>query len=394
MPRILSYYILRETAVPLALSFVILTLTALLSKVMKIIELMVTHGVGVSFIARFIVAVLPSFVIYTLPISFLIGVLVAFARISSDSELVAMKASGVGLKDLIKPVLALALAVYALSLCATLYLFPWGNMGVKELMLNVARSKLMSGIDEKTFYDKFKGVVLYIDHISPRTGEMSGIFISESSRGGALESNVFFARHGVFAPSLEDYSVYLKLYDGAIHRGAGEGAGYHVAKFSAYILELSLAGDKGAKHISRMNRDLYLDELSMKADAAIAAGKDPAPYIVDLHKRFALPASVFVFALMGVALGVQKVRSARLAGFTVAIGVVLAYYVLSTALEAAGDNGVINPIVSVWGSDVIFGVAGFYLFRRAAADNPVDPLGWARGALSAFWRRKGRKEGP
>ncbi len=375
----MNIYIFKEAAVPFLLSLVILTLTALLSKSIKIVELMVTHGIGASFIFWFVVSVIPSFIIYTIPISFLIGVLIAFTRLSSDSEIIAMKAGGLSLYNMMRPVLALSALACAATLAFTLYVFPWGNLNIKKLLFDAARTRLIAGMEEKTFYDRFKGVVLYVDHLNIKTGEMEGIFISESA-GGDEEPNVFFADKGVFSPSTGESSVYLKLFNGSIHRGAAGSEKYHIADFSTYVLELGLTGGPAGVTESKANRDLYPGELLDRVRQIREKGEDTAPYVIDLHKRFALPASVFVFALLGIPLGIQKIRAARFTGFSVAMAVVLVYYVLSTAFEAIGENGLLNPVLAVWGSDIVFGAAGLYVFYKAAKDSPVEVASWFRRA--------------
>lgn len=378
MPGILSRYILKEVGVPFALSLAILTATALLSKAIRIIELMVTQGVGASFIMWFVASVVPSFLIYTLPISFLIGVLMAFTRLSSDSEITAMKASGLGLFTMIRPVLVLSLLVYAVTLLVTMYLFPWGNLKIKTLIFDAAKESFISGLEEKTFYDRFKGMVLYVDKIDSTTGEMEGIFISETSEKD--ESNVFFASSGVFSPATERHTVYLKLQDGTIHRKTSGDGTYHIADFATYTLELGLSGQPGLQG-NKHNRELYTGELSERIEKVKGEGGNTAPYVIDLHKRFALPASVFVFALMGVPLGIQRARAPKFTGFSIALGIVLAYYVVSTAFEAMGENGTLNPIAAAWASDAIFTAAGAFVFVRSAKDRPLNPLeGLSSGA--------------
>lgn len=394
MPRTLNVYILKEITVPFILSFSILTVTALLSKVIKLIDLIVTHGVGMSFVFWFVLSVIPSFVIYTIPVSFLIGVLIAFTRLSSDSEITAMKASGLSLFTLMRPVVFLSLVVYALSLSVTLYFFPWGNIKMKALLFDAARTKLVSGIEEKTFYDRFKGVVLYVDRINQRTGEMEGIFISqhgsdEKTAPSTAESTIFFADRGAFSPSEDKTSMYLKLFDGTIHRKGTEASSYHLADFSSYVLKLDLSGgETPASFMEKPNRELYLGELRDKTRLIGSKGEPTAPYEIDLYKRFALPASVFVFALLGVPLGIQKVRAARFTGFSVSLSVVLAYYAASTALEAMGENGMLNPVLSVFGSDILFSAAGMYFFYMAARDRPVNLASVTTEAFGALVRRR------
>jgi lipopolysaccharide export system permease protein len=381
MPRVINRYIFKEIAVPFFLSLVILTVTALLSKVIKIIELMVTHGIGFSFIFWFVVSVIPTFLIYTIPISFLIGVLIAFTRLSSDSEITAMKAGGISLYNMMRPVAAISVLAYIVTLAFTLYIFPWGNMSIKQLLFEAARTRLVSGIEEKTFYDRFKGVVLYVDRLNTQTGEMEGIFISENDEATGAESNVFFAQKGIFSPSTDESAVYLKLMDGTMHRKSSNGnESYHIADFSTYVLELSLTGGPATMIESKTNREMYPAELRERIAKVKARGGNTAPYLIDLHKRFALPASIFVFAILGVPLGIQKIRAARFTGFSVAMAVVLIYYVLSTALEALGENGVLHPVLAVWGSDIVFGSAGLYVFYKAAKDTPVGIASWFRHA--------------
>lgn len=394
MPKTLNIYILKEITVPFLLSLSILTVTALLSKVIKLIDLMVTHGVGVSFVFWFVLSIIPSFIIYTIPVSFLIGVLVAFTRLSSDSEITAMKASGLSLFTIMKPVVFLSLAVYAASLSVTLYFFPWGNIKMKTLLFEAARTRLVSGIEEKTFYDRFKGAVLYVDRLNHKTGEMEGIFISQHSTAektapAAPESTIFFADKGALAPSEDKTSMYLKLFDGTIHKKGADASEYHLADFSSYVLELNLAGgEPPVNFMDKPNRELYLGELRDKIRLIESRGEPAAPYVIDLYKRFALPASVFVFALLGVPLGIQKVRAARFTGFSVSLSVVLAYYVVSTAMEAMGENGMINPVLSVLGSDIIFGAAGLYFFYMAAKDRPVNLASMTVEAVSLLVRRR------
>ncbi|GMR05043.1 MAG: LPS export ABC transporter permease LptF [Thermodesulfobacteriota bacterium] len=369
MPRLISRYILREITPPFLLSVVILTSTALLTRVVKLVELLLTHGLGPFFVFKFLVSVIPGFLIYTIPISFLIAVLVAFTRLSSDSEITAMKASGISLFTIMRPVLAATFITFAVTLAVTLYVFPWGNLNIKRLIIEAAGKNPTAGIEEKTFYDGFKDVVLYVDHVSEKSGDLEGVFITEKLASGA--SSVFFAEKGTFGSSREKHSLYIKLKDGTAHRFDGKKGVYHVAGFSTYVLELSLTGGAASGIINKTNRELYPGELAAKIRYIEKSGGDPGPYIIDFHKRFALPASIFVFALLGVPLGLQKIRSARLTGFSIALGVVLVYYVLSTALEGMGEVGLINPVFAVWGSDIIIGAGALYIFYVKARDKKI-----------------------
>ncbi|HHL40116.1 MAG TPA: LPS export ABC transporter permease LptF [Deltaproteobacteria bacterium] len=365
MPRLISVYIFKEITASFVLCVVVLTLTGLLSKVLKIIDLAVNHGIGLKFIGLFIVSLLPTFLIYVLPISFLVAVMTAFTRLSSDSEITAMKASGLSLVTLTRPVFAFAVIVSAMTLFFTLYGFPWGNHNIKKLLFEVARTKTSAAIEEKTFYDRFKGVVLYVDRIG--ADGMEGIFILEERLGRG--KNLIFAESGAFVPSPEDLSLYMTLRNGTIHGRDEESGTYHMVGFDTYTVELEVPG--GGSMSGRANRELYLTDFLERIDEVAARGESTAPYVIDLHKRFTLPVSIFIFTFLGVPLGIQKVRSARLTGFAAAFVLVFIYYVLSTSLEALGEYEHIPPLLAIWGSTVILFPAGLYVFYRAAKDSPL-----------------------
>ncbi len=372
MPRILSRYIFNELAGVFFLSILILTGTALLSKIIKIIELLLTKGLPLTIVLSFAASLLPSFLIYTIPVAFLVAVLVGFTRLSSDSEIIAMKASGVGLFNIMRPVMALSAIAFALSLSIFLYVFPLANLNLKKILFEAARKGLVSGIEEGMFYDKFKGAVLYVEHIEADT--LYGVFISEELNNG--ESNVFLAKSARFEASDNNDALSLRLFDGTLHRKAIDEGQYHTADFSSYSIALN-SPQASSLGNAQSNRELFANGLSAKARAMEAQGKDASPVIIDLHKRFALPASVFIFALIGVPLGIQRVRSARLTGFSIALFVALLYYVSSTAFESLGETGRLNPVLSVWGSDIIFLVGGVMVFYRATREPH-------RGILSSF----------
>lgn len=374
MPRILNSYIFKEIAGPFALSIVILTVTSLLSKILKLVELAINHGVGVFVILKFLLFVMPSFLIYIIPISFLIAVLIAYNRLSSDSEITAIKASGLSTLKVSRPVILMAFFAYGVSSFFTIYAFPWGSLSSKRLLYDVARSKASIGLKERVFNDAFDGLILYANRIMPENGELEGIFISDQR--DEKGRSIITAKNGIISANQQTMKITLRLFNGSIHRSEEDGL-YKIVTFNTYDLNLSLKDEKVKNpDTSKTNRDLTVSQLKQKIDDLKMAGQDPAPYIIDLHKRFALPASIFVFGLLGVPLGIQKVRTTKFTSFTIGLGVVLFYYVLSTALESLGDKGLLNPILAVWGSDIIMAVIGAAMFYKAAKESPIKSLAW------------------
>jgi lipopolysaccharide export system permease protein len=378
---------------PFFLSAGIITATVLLGKTFKLVEMVVSHGVGPGYVFWFVVSVIPTFLGYTLSISFLIAVLFASTRLSSDSEFIAMKAAGISLYDYAKPIFAFGAVVYAASLLVTLYLYPWGNINAKRVLFDVARTKTVTGIEEKTFYDSFKGIVLYVDRVSD-DGTLEGLFISEGRANG--ENNIILARRGVFVPSATDMSISLVLEDGSMHRRGKGGDEYHAATFKSYAVALDLKKELERDKEEVSNRELYVGDLLKRIEGVRARGWSVAQHLTNLHKRFAMPAAVFAFALIGIPLGLQRVRSAKFTGFSLSLGVILVYYVLFKLFETLGENGRVPPVIAVWSPNVIVGSVGAYVFYMTAMDRQIKSLMYLYGAVSSAvrWVKRKYRRGP
>ncbi len=369
MGRLLNLYIFTQMMAPFFLCLIILTSTALLTKTIKLIGLIVSQGLGLNFAFWFVISLLPSFLIYTIPVSFLIAVLITFSRLSSDSEFIAMKALGLNLFTITRPVLVFAFFISSITLAFTLYIYPWGNLNLKRLIIEGASKNISAAIKEKTFYDKLSDLVIYVDHISGKSGELEGVFIARKNPSG--KSDIFVAEKAVIGGTGKGSNFYIRLENGTSQREDKGKDSYHVVNFTSYVLELNPESRGFGGGGSKSNRELYPREMVQRIKDVRTRGGFTPPYIMDLHKRFALPASIFIFGLIGATLGIQGVRSTRLTGFSAALGVILIYYILSTALEGFGENGLLNPLLAVWGSNIITAVIAFYAFYLKSKDRDL-----------------------
>lgn len=373
MPFIMYSYIINEMLPPFLLSAGILTATLLLTKVMKLVELVVTYGAGAGFVVKFILFLLPPLLIYIIPVSFLVAVLVSFGRLSSDNEITALKAAGVGVSRLFPPVALMAALLYGVTLLFSLYGFPWGNISIRHLLYDAAKNRAGLGLKENTFTNAFKGVVLYAGRILPEEDSMEGLFIYDTREGE--NGAAITAAKGEFLQDPDGLELMIRLYNGSIHTSRKHGV-YRIASFGAYDLSLSLMENDagGPVEANKRSKELYLGELVGMAKKAGKDSEDGRDYMMEAHKRFSLPAAIFVFSLIGVPLGIQRVRSPGLAGFSASIVVVAFYFILSLAMDAAGSRRLLPLEAAAWGPDAVIGLFGIYVFYREARDAPIRPL--------------------
>jgi len=370
--------------VPMKLGLVVFTFVLLMGRSLKLMELVINKGLPFGDIARLFLYLLPSFLVITIPLAFLLGILLGFGRLSSESEIVALKASGVSLYTMTAPVLLIALLACAITAALTLVVEPLGNTAFRSQVFHIATSRASVGIKPMVFNDAFEGLVLYTNEIEDRSGKMKGVFISDE-RAGEVPATIF-ADSGRIISDQGTLSLTLRLENGAIHRrltGKKDGT-YQVIDFATYDINLGIGQTSSGLKRPKKENELPLAELLAARKGATPAERKS--YTVALHKRFILATAPFLFALIGVPLGIRSHRSGRGAGFALALVIFLVYYVLlSFAKTLAVEKGF--PIgITLWLPNLLFLAGGLTLLQVSARELQV-PL----PDFSAWWQRLRRR---
>ena len=175
--RLVDRYLLKELFPPFFLALTVFTLIMLTDRALRLTELVILKGVDISTVGLLFLYILPSFFAVTVPMAVLVAVLIAFGRLSAESEITAMAASGVSLGRLVPSVFSFCLIGAAITLWIMLSLLPAGNQAFKETMFQVVKTKATVGIHEGVFNDAFDGLVLYAQGVEGGN-RLRGIFIS------------------------------------------------------------------------------------------------------------------------------------------------------------------------------------------------------------------------
>jgi len=377
-------YIVREISVPALLGLVIFTFVLLMGRILKLVELVINKGIPAAEVAKLI----------TLPLAFLLGVLLGFGRLSAESETVAMKASGVSLYGMLKPVLVFAAVTSLVTAYLTLYAGPTGNSAFHTQVFQIAASRASAGFQPRIFNDEFDGLVLYASDIREQSGVMEGVFISDERVGST--PSIILARSGRVIPDRDALTLTLRLEDGTIHRRPVEKSrdSYQVIDFTTYEINLNLGQQlPDSRQRRKKESDLSVDELH----EALSTAETPAErnkLTVEWHRRLILPTAPLLFALIGVPLGIRSQRSGRGGGFAVGLVVFLLYYLFLSFAETLAIEGGLPPVPVIWAPTFLFLVGGLYLLQMAAREKrpqlPDRVLSAARRWLRASARRSRR----
>lgn len=367
-------YLTKEIAAPTGLGLLIFTFVLLMGRILKLVEMVINKGVPITETAKLFVYLLPAFLVITLPLALLLGVLLGFGRLSADSEIVALKSSGVSLYNMMKPVVGLALVVCLATGFLTLFLEPSGNAAFRNQVFQIATSRASVGIQARVFNDEFDGLVLYTNELDERRGIMEGVFISDERVGNT--PSVILAQTGRVIPNREARTLTLRLEDGTIHRRPpGEDRGdYQVIGFTTYDINLNMGQQLPAAENRRIKENELTVAQLLKAQQAATTATERNTYAVELHKRFILPLAPLIFALIGVPLGIQSHRSGRGGGFALALGVFLIYYMLLSFAETLAVEGGLRPGPTLWLPSVLFLAGGTYLLHLTAMEKRMPWL--------------------
>jgi lipopolysaccharide export system permease protein len=371
-PKTLDLYILREVFVPVMLSLIVIT-----------IGLVVTPGARAGQVLSLLYCLLPSVIEQTLPLAVLLGVLLGIGRMSGDQELIAARACGISLYRLALPVVVFAIGVCPFALLLTMRVSPGANSSMRSLIMELTRTSGTWAVSEKVFNRNFPGITLYFDRLEQPGARLMNVLVSDGRNPSS--PSVIVAKDAVLIPRQDAPSLTLRLYDGWIFGTSAGDAQHpdqqHFVRFATYDVEIALDDIFNGPH--RVN------ELSM-ADLHAAIEVDPHHNNVwaktEIARRWMAGMGVIPFALLGMLLGLTRVRGGRYERMVFALAAFFIYYVMMRTGEAVAQSGGVNAFIAVGFPDALLTGAVIMLFRGNAADrdNPGEMLGaWVRQVIEA-----------
>ena len=368
--KIIYRYIFLELIPPFLVNLIFFTFIFLMTRILEITNLIVNYRISLFVVLLMLTYTMPFFLQFIIPMSVMMAVLVTFLRFSTDNEIVALKSGGVSLYGLLPPVLLFCLMGHLLTSFMSIYGLPNGRLALKVLAVKVIASNLDIGLKERTFNDRFDGVVLYVNKIDIKSKMLIDVFI-EDGRNEEIVSTVVAPKARLFSDP-ERFRFHFKLFNGSINQVNLEHRSAHMIHFDTYDLTISPkkplitspGGLKDEEEMSIPELRRYVREATKKDDRYYLA-------LMEFHKKFSTPMACFALGLLALPLGIQSKSAKRTFGIGLGLIFFLFYYILLSAGWVFGEAGVYPPMIGMWVPNIVMGSIGIFLLIRTANERTV-----------------------
>ncbi len=358
-------YIFKETASPVLFGIFLFTLVVIIQQLVRISDYMITGGVPPSEILRLIIYSLPAFLSISVPVSLILGITIVFSRLSIDSEIIAMRATGLSIRQLLFPVFLISMIGFSFMSYLSLYGSSTGYNNLYSTLRRISFYGSREIIKEGVFTRLAPGTLVYVDHLSADEKTMKGVIISVKKN--LDEPILITAEEGIRPESLREGKGLIQLNRGTMIQKIKSEDAHRMVTFGAMTLNSYLENRvKGAS--SRKPKEISVPEiLQMLSSGQVARELIPS-YLFSIHKRLALPFACIVFSLLAVPLGLAQKSRSKSASLLVTGAIVFLYYIFIGIAQSLKSFSPLLSIVIIWLPNVLFGIAAFFIIKKLDDD--------------------------
>jgi lipopolysaccharide export system permease protein len=373
MKLTLYKYILREIWPVFTASLIVFIFIVLAATMLNLSEWIVNHGVPLRGIAMIVFYLLPGLILFALPATVLMSVFVAFLRLSADNEIQAIKTSGIGLYQLLPPVVLVSGIAFLIACSISLVGAPLGNRSFKDQVFRMAYSKPDMGIRERIFCEPFQGVTFYVNHFSARDKTMSDIFVVDR-RDPSMTNSIVAKEGGIFV-NTKSKRITIHFQDGMVFTTDKNLETARTIRFSTY--DLSLGTEDLMPALSSRTPDpneMFVQDLIQELKTTPRNEARYNEMVMELMEKFSIPLAVFLMGMIGAPLGAQIRAGGRFAGIVISLLIFLVYYLFLAGMRGLRESGILSPYIGAWLPDLFLLASCMFLMKRAGEERSIKLL--------------------
>ncbi|MFQ5432528.1 MAG: LPS export ABC transporter permease LptF [Nitrospinota bacterium] len=385
--KIIDRYIFMELSKVFLLGLFVLMSILTLEKVNFLSELILDRGLTIWEFIKLLGYTSPAFLAVSIPLAVLLASLITFSHLSADSEIVAMRACGIGFFRILLPVILFSLLAGAIAAYTTLNLQHVGNYRFITTITDAVSRKIGVTLGERLFYDRFPNAVIYVNEKVTGSDDLKGLFIYDNQNP---EKPRFITAGSGRLGAVEQQAV-LKLKNGNIY--SSDGKSFRLIRYDEY--ELAIDTGLGASRYIYQPREMSNDELRRVIKKRQAENHTAYNERVEIQTRYALPVACIVFGLLGAPLGIRAHRGGRWGGLGIGVLMIVVNYLLLMLGEGLGRDGTLDPVPAVWFPNFLMGSLALFLnFRMSRESMPFRSTIWLQtkwlGVKGRWWGMRTR----
>lgn len=356
---ILYRYITKEFVKAFFLSIAVFTFVLLVGNFIKMAEMIVTRGVAFVYILKLFIYLIPYLLSYTIPMAMLTATLISFGRLSSDQEITAMRCLGMSILRIAMPILGLGILVSFISIPLNDGLLSKSHFAARKTLKEIGMRSPAAYIEAGTFIRDFEGYIIFIHEIKGNRLKNIRIYQPQENR----PTRTITAKDGEFISAPQKEIVKLKLIDGTSEEpDLNNPTHFYKLNFKTYYMTLNVQDKPKPKRLEKKAREMCVKELREELKKLGQEGIEPEPLLSELHKKFAISFSAFVFVLIGVPLAIKTHRSEKSISLGISLGLLVVYWLLLAGGTAFALRGSVTPWLAIWLPNIFLGAIGFFLF--------------------------------
>ncbi|GAB4342422.1 MAG: LPS export ABC transporter permease LptF [Candidatus Abyssubacteria bacterium] len=367
---ILQRYVTREILAPFGITFLVITFLMFVGELFhQLSDRFMGKGLAIADLAMLACYVLPSLVIYTIPISLLLATLLAFIQLSQDSEITALKAAGVPTRTVFVPAILIGAVTTLVLLAMWAEVAPWSRRQISDFIIRTVLAKPTLVLTEQAWTHAVDDMRIFVGRIEDEQMLLEDINIQINKEGSPHRMVV--AKEGKIRIDPTKEQIYLQLLDGAIHEYDMEKPDqYSTTAFKSLVLPVTIASlDRYVKRYHTLQsvrtKEMSLLQILRRFQDPSVGPRERNELLGHIGERTALAFMPLVFVLIGAPLGIIPHKARRFYGPVACLGLLLAYYSLLVIGEALSEKQLVNPLLAMWIPNLLLGASGVGFMIRA-----------------------------
>ncbi len=378
-------YIARLIFFPMLGTLVLSAMLLVLEKMLRLFDFVATEGGPVSVVWRMLANLIPEYLSLGIPIGLMLGILLAFRRLATSSELDVLKGVGMSFERLMRVPFAYAIGLALLNLAIVGFIQPYARYAYEGLQFELRSGALGASIKVGEFTKLGDRMTLRIEQSYEDGRSLRGIFVRGDNKDGQRVSAT--AARGQFLATDDPDTIILRLSQGVLIHESPKFSVPRVLTFDNHDLPIPLPKIEAFRTRGGADREMTIPELFVAGKDANQSEQTRLESRANFHFRIVEVLSMFLIPLIAIALAIPPKRSTSSLGVFLSIVLLVTQHKINQYAEDMGARGVIDPLIALWVPFLLFAALAIWMYYTVAHVPGGQPI----GALERVAAKAGQK---